>query len=71
MIPEDEQSALQRLVTEEQAEEMIRDLDGLERTVPEDAEMEDMDRWEIALSFGVDDVDHIIAELEELVDGGG
>jgi len=70
MIPEDEQSAFQRLVAgEEQAQNMIDDLNDLEGVVPDDEDPEDVDHWEIAFSFTREDVPCLLGELEELVDG--
>jgi hypothetical protein len=69
MIPEEEQSTFQRLVAgEEQARDMIDDLNDLEGVVPDDEDPEDVDHWEIAFSFTREDVPHLLEELAGLVD---
>lgn len=62
-------TAFQRLIhDEEQAQEMIDDLEDLEGLVPDDEDPDDVQGWEIALSFTAEDVPYILEELEELVD---
>lgn len=63
-------TALQRMISEEaQAEALLADLKDLDELAPEDEDPEDIDQWEIALSFDITDVPFIIDELEEVADG--
>lgn len=59
----DDKTAFQRLVNEEFAEDLARDLRNLE------GEMEDEGR-EITMQFFEDDLPTMIEELEEMTDGG-
>ena len=64
------ETAFQRLIADEQqARDMINDLEDLEGLVPEGEDPDDVQGWEIALSFDVTDVPYLLEELEELVDG--
>jgi hypothetical protein len=68
-VEQSEETAFQRLISDkEQAREMIGDLEDLEGLVPESEDIEDVQGWEIALSFDATDVPYILEELEELVD---
>lgn len=68
-MTETDETALQRLVaSDEQAQEMLDDLEDPEELVPEGEDPEDLEGWELALSFGYSDIPYIVEELEELVD---
>jgi len=66
---ETEETAFQRLVAgEAQAQEMIDDLSDLESIVPEGESIEDIEGWELALSFDATDVPYILEELRGITD---
>jgi hypothetical protein len=71
-VEENEQeTAFQRLVAdEEQAQEMIDDLENLERLVPEGEDPDDVQGWQIALSFDATDVPYLLEELRGVTDDG-
>jgi len=69
---QNEETAFQRLIAgEEQAREMMDDLEDLEGLVPEGEDPDDVQGWEIALSFDATDVPYLLEELEEITDGEG
>lgn len=64
------ETAFQRLIADEQqARDMIDDLKNLEGLVPEGEDLDNVQGWELALSFDATDVPYLLEELEELVDG--
>lgn len=65
-----EETLLQRLVSNKKAKDILSDLKDLDETVPEDTDPEEIQRWEIALPFGLDDIPFMIDKLEEVVDVG-
>lgn len=58
----------QQLVNNEEASQMIEDLRDLDELIPEGERVEDIQAWEMAVSFDETDVPRMIEELEELVD---
>lgn len=61
-------TVFQRLVNDDEVQNMIDDLSDLEGLVPEDENPDDVKGWELALGFTAEDVPHILEELEELAD---
>lgn len=66
----DNPTVFQRLVNNDEVQNMIDDLEDLEGLIPEDEDPDDVQGWELALSFTAEEVPHIIEELEELTDDG-
>lgn len=66
-----EKTAFQRIVGEEAAQEMIDDLEELDPLMPEETDPEDIQAWEIAISFTTEDIPHMIEELEEIANDEG
>jgi hypothetical protein len=65
-----EETAFQRLIDgEEQAAEMIDDLNDLDGLLDEEQDPEEVDGWELAMRFSEDDIPYLLEELEEMVDG--
>lgn len=63
------ETALQRLIGDEQRDELLADLKDLQQQV-EDGEVNPaVEGWELALEFGVEDIPILIEELED--DDGG
>jgi len=69
-MTDQKQTAFQRLVAEAKIDQMIDDLENLERMTPDDVPPEEIDGWEVALSFTRDDVPFMLEELRELRDDG-
>lgn len=67
----DNPTVFQRLVNKDEVQNMIDDLKDLEGLVPDDEDPDDVEAWEIALSFEATDVPYILEELEEVADDGG
>jgi hypothetical protein len=64
-----EPTALQHLVSDEQAEELLDDLRDLDGLVPEDSNLPAVEGWELAIEFDINDVPLMVEELEEVVNG--
>jgi hypothetical protein len=61
-------SLFQRLVNTDEVGKMIAELKNLDRLAPEDTDPEEVDQWELAVSFRREDVPAILDELRELRD---
>jgi hypothetical protein len=63
------ETALRRLIDDEQRDELLADLKDLQQQV-EDGEVNPaVEGWELALEFGAEDIPILIEELED--DDGG
>jgi uncharacterized protein YpuA (DUF1002 family) len=61
-------TAFQRLVNRSEVQRMVDELNNLHKLVPEDTEPEEIQQWEIALSFKTVDIPHLLEELKEVRD---
>jgi hypothetical protein len=69
-MTEIDQTALQRTLDEEQAEEMLDDLENIENTVPEGADLDDIQGWKLTFTFQREDIPVLKDEVREIVDDG-
>lgn len=69
-MTETDETAFQRMApTGEGRTDLLTDLKNFDELTPEEGDREDVQSWELALSFDETDVPYLIEELEELVDG--
>lgn len=61
-----DKTLFQQLVADTAVEQMINDLENMENLVPEGEDPEDMDGFELAITFGMKDVPALLEELREL-----
>jgi hypothetical protein len=66
----DDPTVFQRLVNKKDVPDMMADLKDLHGMIPEEDDPDDVQGYELALSFTAEDVPHILEELEELADDG-
>lgn len=67
-MTEYDETLFQQLVSNDEVNKMIADLTNLENLVPDDTKMEELEGWELAISFTPEDVPRMVEELEELND---
>jgi uncharacterized protein YpuA (DUF1002 family) len=61
-------TAFQRLVNGREVQKMIDELNNLYELIPDGTEPEEIQQWEIALSFKTVDIPHLLEELKEVRD---
>lgn len=64
------ETAFQRLLPDEQSdlENLLADLNDLESVTPDGESVDDMEGWEMSLTFDEDDVPAMVEEIEAMLD---
>jgi hypothetical protein len=63
-------TALQQIISEEGAEQLIDELENLDGLMPEGEGLPAKEGWEIAFDFDINDVPVMLEELREVVEDG-
>jgi hypothetical protein len=65
-----ELTAFQRLLPDDESnvQELLEDLRDLENITPEGESVDDLEGWEMSLTFTEEDVPKMIEEIEEVTD---